>query len=68
MLSLGRAVGTGLMICGIAIIVYSIFSIIANYTGKDFFVLIGTVILIVGLAIGIAISLFAINKYNKGIF
>ena len=67
-LPFGRAVGLGTIICGIAVLIYSIFSIIAHYTQKDVFVLIGTVILIVGLAVGIVISLYAINKYNHGIF
>lgn len=64
----GRRVGLGMIVIGIGIIVFSIFSAIAFFTENSVFVPIGVAFLIVGLVIGLIISFGAMIKYNKGIF
>ena len=64
----GKAVGLGTIICGISCVIFSAFSAVAFYTETKLFSLIGTVILISGLALGLGISFYAMIKYNKGIF
>ena len=64
----GKKVGLGTIVCGGAIMMFSILSVISLYTEKQIFVLLGTVILIVGLVFGLGLSLYAMIKYNKGIF
>ena len=66
-LPFGKKVGLGTIICGCACIIFSLFSAIGIYYG-EIFALIGTVILIVGLVIGLVIMFRATIKYNKGIF
>ena len=64
----GKKVGLGTIVCGGAIMMFSILSVISLYTEKQIFVLLGTLILIVGLVFGLGLSLYAMIKYNKGIF
>jgi hypothetical protein len=67
-LPFGRMVGLGTVIIGGDLIVFGTLNAIASYTGNELFSLIGSGILIVGIAIGAAISFYAMIKYNKGIF
>ena len=64
----GKKVGVGTIICGCAVMVFSILSAISIYVEKQIFVLVGTVVLIIGLGFGIGLSFYAMIKYNKGIF
>ena len=64
----GKQVGTGTIIVGIGIIVFSVLSAVTLYTESNIFILIGTVLLIGAIIIGLAISFRAMIKYNKGIF
>ena len=64
----GRKVGLGTIICGASCIFYGAMLLVFELTGRELFSLIGVAGLMVGLAVGIVISLVAINKYNKGIF
>ena len=64
----GKKVGLGTIICGCAIMAFSILSAIAFYTETQMFVLLGTVLLIAGLVVGLGLSFYAMIKYNKGIF
>ncbi len=64
----GKKVGLGTIIIGIGISVFGILSAITQFTHKQIFVLIGSAILIISLAVGLAISFYAMIKYNKGIF
>lgn len=66
-LPFGKKVGLGTIICGSACIIFSLFSAIGLCYG-EVFALIGTVILIVGLVIGLVIMFRAMIKYNNGIF
>ena len=64
----GKMVGLGTIIVGVAVIVNSVFSVLAIYLEKEFFVLIGTGAMIAGIVIGLCIVFYAMKKYNGGIF
>ena len=64
----GRAVGLGMVIMSVALIVYGALFIPAELTGNDIYLTVGNAVLAVGLIIGITISLLAIRKYNGKIF
>ena len=64
----GKQVGLGTIIIGIGIIIFSVLSAVTLYTENNIFTLIGTVVLIVGIIVGLIISFKAMIKYNKGIF
>ncbi len=64
----GKKVGIGTIICGCAVMSFSILSAITLYTENQKFVLVGTVLLIAGLVAGLGLSFYAMIKYNKGIF
>ena len=67
-LPFGKMVGLGTVIMGVGIILFSIFSAITFRTDNDTFVLIGTVVMIVSFVVGMALSFYAMKKYNGGIF
>lgn len=67
-LPLGKKVGLGMLILGAALVLMGVLSFLAKYLSQEIFLTIGTVVLGVGLVAGSGISLFAINKYNKGLF
>ena len=64
----GQQVGLGTILIGCAIILFSVLSAIALYIENQSLLLVGTAILIAGLAAGLIISFRAMIKYNKGIF
>ena len=67
-LPFGRLIGLGTIIIGIACVIFGATLFAYEKTGLDLWVLIGTFSLIIGIALGIAISFYAMIKYNKGIF
>ena len=67
-LPFGRMIGLGTVICGVSLVVFGCFSFVAEKTQIDIFTIIGAVLVVVGLVIGLALSLYAMIKYNKGIF
>ncbi len=64
----GKKVGFGTIICGCAVMVFSILSALTLYTENNVFMIVGTVLLIAGLVAGLGLSFYAMIKYNKGIF
>ena len=66
--TLGRAVGIGTIICGASVIIFSILAMITIAKSIPLPLEIGYVVLGVGMAAGLFISLFAVIKYNKGLF
>lgn len=64
----GKKVGLGTIVIGCAIIVYSVLSVVTLLVQNDIFALLGTVVLVIGLVVGLIISFYAMKKYNKGIF
>jgi hypothetical protein len=67
-LPFGRLVGLGTIIIGVSVIIMGILSVCSLALDKEIYILIGTVILIIGIIIGLIISFYAMIKYNKGIF
>lgn len=67
-LPFGRMIGLGTLICGVSIMIFGCLSFATVKTQIDMFTIIGTVVVVIGLIIGLALSLFAMIKYNKGIF
>ena len=67
-LPFGKMVGLGTVIMGVGIILFSILSAITFRTDNDTFVLIGTVAMIASFVVGMALSFYAMRKYNGGIF
>lgn len=67
-LPMGRKVGLGLIINGVAIVVFGVLMAVALLTDREIFTTVGTAIMIAGLVIGCAITMGAIIKYNKGLF
>lgn len=67
-LPFGKIVGLGTIIIGCAMIIFSCLSFAANILQKELYVIIGSIVLIVGLAVGLGLSFYGMNKYNKGIF
>ena len=63
-LPFGRLVGLGTIIIGACIIVFGL----TRLSKIVFFTVFGTVLLVVGTVIGLILMLWAMFKYNKGIF
>ena len=64
----GKMVGTGTIIMGVAVSLFSAFSAAAVLMEKQWLTWVGTGIMITGMVIGSGISFYAMKKYNKGIF
>ena len=67
-LPMGKAVGFGMILNGCSLIAFGGFSIAALLTDREMWVTVGTAVMSVGLAVGIIITVIAIQKYNKGLF
>ena len=66
-LPFGKMVGTGMITVGVTLIIYGSLFIPAELTKDDIYMTISNIVIIVGMVIGLGISLFAIKKYNKKI-
>ena len=64
----GKLVGLGTLLAGISLILFGIFSFIAEKTNIPAWMIVGAVEVVVGIAVGLGISFYAMFKYNKGIF
>ena len=64
----GKLVGLGTLICGISVIVYSAFLFVGIKTSVEIYTIVGSALMIVGLIVGMALSFYAMKKYNGGIF
>lgn len=64
----GRLVGLGSLVIGLSLVVFGLLTFAGERLQSDLCVLIGTVILVVAIVAGLALSLYAMIKYNKGIF
>lgn len=63
-----KTVGLGTILCGCALLVFGGCSAIAFHTEQQALILVGTALLIPGLIAGLGMSIYAMIKYNKGIF
>ena len=64
----GRLVGIGTLIIGVSLIIFGVLYFIFEKTQVFGLISFATTELLVCLAVGLAISFFAMIKYNKGIF
>lgn len=67
-LPFGKLVGKGMIIIGVSIMLFIVFSGISAYFQKDIYMIVGTVLMVIGLVVGIGVAFYAMIKYNKGIF
>ena len=67
-LPFGRLIGLGMIVIGCSLIVFGGFSAASTLLKNTAYVLIGTVVMFIGMAVGFGLSFYALIKYNKGIF
>ena len=67
-LPFGRLVGLGTVIIGASITAFGAFNAVRAMTENALFTVIGSVVMTVGIIVGLAVSFYAMKKYNKGIF
>jgi len=67
-LAFGKKVGLGTIIIGAGIIIFAVFTYIAEKAANEKFVIVGMGFMFIGLIIGSILSFGAMIKYNKGIF
>ena len=64
----GRFVGVGTVLIGVSVLIFGILNFICSKNGNQTLAFIAIAELIFGTVCGIAISFYAMIKYNKGIF
>lgn len=64
----GRLVGLGTLVIGVSMIFYSALTFVAEITKNDIFAIFGSILLILGIVLGLGLDFYAMIKYNKGIF
>lgn len=64
----GKKVGLGTVIIGFGIMIFGILSMITLWTDRQLFLWIGIGILAAAFLIGLSLSVYAMCRYNKGIF
>lgn len=58
----GKRVGLGTLICGASVLIYGVIAFLGEALDKEVLILIGAAFLLVGIAVGAVISLWAIKK------
>jgi len=64
----GKAVGLGTVIMGAGIAVFGCLNFAAEKMQNNLFLLTGSIVIAASIVVGLAISFWAMIKYNKGIF
>ncbi len=67
-LPFGKKVGLGMIIIGVAMILFSGLYFLADNLNERIYFIIGNIVFIIGFVVGLAITCYAMIKYNKGIF
>ena len=67
-LPMGRKVGAGMIVVGGSIVIFGVLMAAAFLTDVEVLTIIGTAVMVAGLAVGLTVSMRAIIKYNKGLF
>ena len=67
-LPFGRIIGGGTVIAGASVAAFGGFSMAAFFSQQSVYTVVGGVALGVGLVAGLGMVVFALMKYNKGIF
>lgn len=60
----GKLIGLGTLVMGIALIIFSVLTL----TKINALIILGTILLIAAFIVGMALSIYAMIKYNRGIF
>ena len=64
----GRLVGTGTVIIGASLVLGGLHIWIADFVTAPWLIWIAVGLMVAGFAVGLAVSFYAMIKYNKGIF
>lgn len=64
----GKLVGLGTLMIGISLLAFAVLTMVSEHAQLNILVVIGSIELLIGVVVGIAISFYAMIKYNKGIF
>ena len=64
----GKMVGLGTIIIGVSVTLAGVLNLAAELMKNDLFAVAGEVLVVMGLAVGLGVSFYAMIKYNKGIF
>lgn len=64
----GKLVGCGTILIGASLAAFGLFTFLAEKMQNDLLTICGLAILIVAVITGLAVSLYAMFKYNRGIF
>lgn len=67
-LPFGRLVGLGTIIVGAGIIFFSIMSVISELVATPILSIIGIAVMFIGIFVGLGVSIYAMKKYNGGVF
>ena len=67
-LAFGKKIGLGTIIIGGSISLFGVCSFITHFVESAALSLIGVIVIILGVFVGFGISIYAMIKYNKGIF
>ena len=68
LLPFGKTIGLGTAVCGGALMASGLFTFASQKTQLAVLATAGNVIMVAGLVVGLGITLYAMIKYNKGIF
>ena len=68
LLPFGQTIGLGTAICGGALIASGLLTFASEKAGLAVLATAGNVVLVGGIVIGLGITLYAMIKYNKGVF
>ncbi len=64
----GKLVGGGTVLIGVSLMLFGAFSFLSEKTLNNTYLLVGSVLLVLGIVVGLGVSFYAMIKYNKGIF
>lgn len=64
----GKLVGNGTIIIGAALVLFGVLNYFSNKSGEAIFLVVASVLLAISIIIGFGLSIYAMIKYNKGIF
>ena len=67
-IQLGRKIGLAAVFVGFGVMLFGGFFAVGRYTEQRVFFYVATGLLLAGLAVGVALSVYGILRYLKGIF
>ena len=64
----GKLVGLGMIIIGISLLIMGVLMLVSLLYEVEWLTLLATGVMLLGMAVGLGLSFYAMIKYNKGIF